>query len=173
MKLVSAGYRTFVYSLGSPDSSPARIAESIGATFISANETPIDAAVGIVGSIDLVYEAVGAAQVSLDFLYRLAPNGIYVFTGVPRAQTLQAIDASLVVTNFVLRNQAVIGVVNAGSADFSMAVGDLSGFYSKWPEAVRGLITHRFPIEHFGQALESPANSIKNVVVIQKSGAIR
>ena len=172
MKLVSAGYRTFVYSLGSPDSLPARIAASIGATFISADGTAVDMAAGIVGSIDLVYEAVGAAQVSLDFLYRLAPNGIYVFTGVPRAQTLQAIDSSRVVTNFVLRNQAVIGVVNAGSEAFSLAVRDLSDFYSKWPEAVRGLITHRFPIEHFGQALESPANSIKNVVTIEESSAL-
>jgi glucose 1-dehydrogenase len=172
MKLLSAGYRTFVYSLGLRESLPARIAESIGATFISANETAVDIAAGIVGSIDLVYEAVGAAQVSLDVLYRLAPNGIYVFTGVPRNQTLQAIDSNLLLTNLVTRNQAVIGVVNAGSEAFSLAVRDLSEFYSKWPEAVRGLITHRFPIKQFAQALESSADSIKNVVAIEESSAI-
>lgn len=172
MELVTAGYRTFVYSLGSPHSLPARIVESIGATFISANEAAVETAVGIVGSIDLVYEAVGAAQVSLDVLYRLAPNGIYVFTGVPRAQSLQSISSNRFLANLVLSNQAVIGVVNAGSEAFSMAVRDLSNFYSKWPAAVSGLITHRFPIEQFGQAIESPINSIKNVVLIENSSSI-
>lgn len=166
MTLVSAGYRTFVYSLGSQSAPPAHIAEAIGAIFISADEIPVEAAAKMVGSIDLVYEAVGAAQVSLDVLYRLAPNGIYVFTGVPRHQALKDVDPQCLITNLVLRNQAVVGVVNAGPEAFTMAVTDLSAFYSRWPESVRGLITHRFPIERFAEALESPANSIKNVVMI-------
>jgi threonine dehydrogenase-like Zn-dependent dehydrogenase len=168
MKLVSEGYQTFVYSLGSPSGSPARIAKAIGAKFISADETPVDAAVALAGSIDLVYEAVGAAQVSLDVLYGLAPNGIYVFTGVPRDRTLQAFETNRVITNFVMRNQAVLGVVNAGAEAFMLAVSDLSGFYAKWPEPVRAIITHRFPIEHFAEAIKAPANSIKNVVLIQE-----
>lgn len=172
MKLVSAGYRTFVYSLGSLGSQPARIAEAIGATFISADEIAVNAASAMVGSIDLVYEAVGAAQVSLDILYQLAPNGIYVFTGVPRDQILEPIHSNRVITNLVLRNQAIVGVVNAGAEAFALAVSDLSDFYTKWPGAVRGLITHRFPIGQFNRALEIPANSIKNVVVIGKSTVI-
>lgn len=166
MTLVSAGYRTFVYSLGSPGAPSARITEAIGATFISAGEIPVEAAATMVGSIDLVYEAVGAAQVSLDVLYRLAPNGIYVFTGVPRDQLIQDIDSHRVLTDLVLQNQAVVGVVNAGAEAYTLAISDLSAFYHKWPGAVRGLITHRFPMEHFAEALKSPANSIKNVVQI-------
>lgn len=173
MTLVSAGYRTFVYSLGSPNAPPARIAEAIGATFISADEISVKAAATMTGSIDLVYEAAGAAQVSVEALYRLAPNGIYVFTGVPRDHTLEGIDSQRAITNFVLRNQAVVGVVNAGAEAFTLAVSDLSAFYARWPGPVRGLITHRFPMEQFADALKSPANSIKNVVVIHESGAIR
>jgi len=172
MKLVSAGYRTFVYSLGLPGAPPARIAEAIGATFISADETPVEVAAAKIGSIDLVYEAVGAAQVSLDVLYRLAPNGIYVFTGVPRDQTLEGIDSNLVITNLVLKNQAVVGVVNAGAEAFTLAIRDLSAFHAMWPDSVRGLITHRFPMERFPEALKSPTNSIKNVVVIGEREAI-
>ena len=172
MKLVSAGYRTYVYSLGSPGSLPARIAEAIGAAFISADEIAVDAAAAILGSIDLVYEAVGAAQVSLEFLYRLAPNGTYVFTGVPRDQNLEPIHSNHVITNLVLRNQAIVGVVNAGAEAFKLAISDMSDFYSKWPDAVRSLITHRFPIEQFTQALESPAGSIKNVLLVEKSSII-
>ena len=119
---VSYTHLTYVYSLGSPGSLPARIAEAIGAAFISADEITVDAAAAILGSIDLVYEAVGAAQVSLEFLYRLAPNGTYVFTGVPRDQNLEPIHSNHVITNLVLRNQAIVGVVNAGAEAFKRCV---------------------------------------------------
>lgn len=169
MKLVSLGYKTYVYSLGSMRGEPARIAEAIGATFISADETPVEVAAAMPGSIDLVYEAVGAAQVALDVLYRLAPNGVYIFTGVPHDRDLQAIDANRVIGNLVWRNQAVVGVVNAGAEAFNLAVNDLSSFYAIWPDSVRGLITHRFPIECFAEALQSDPNSIKKVVMIAES----
>ena len=169
MKLVSEGYKTYVYSLGSTSGEPARIAHAIGATFISADDTPVEVAAAMPGSIDLVYEAVGAAQVSLDVLYRLAPNGIYIFTGVPRDRDLHAIDPHRVISNLVWRNQAVVGVVNAGAEAFTLAVNDLSSFYAIWPDSVRSLITHRFPIEHFAQALQSHPNSIKKVVMITES----
>ncbi len=169
MKLVSEGYKTYLYSFGSTSGVSARIAEAIGATFISADDTPVEVAAAMPGSIDLVYEAVGAAQVSLDVLYRLAPNGIYIFTGVPRDRDLNAIDPHRVISNLVWRNQAVVGVVNAGAEAFTLAVSDLASFYAKWPDAVRGLITHRFPIEHFAEALQSQPNSIKNIVLITES----
>lgn len=172
MTLVSAGYRTSVYSLGLPGAPPARIAEAIGATYISADETPVEVAAAMVGSIDLVYEAVGAAQVSLDILYRLAPNGIYVFTGVPRDQELEGLNSRLVIANLVSNNQAVVGVVNAGAEAFTSAIRDLATFYAMWPDSVRGLITHRFPMERFDEALKSSANSIKNVVLIGERKAI-
>ena len=121
------------------------------------------------GSIDLVYEAVGAAQVALDVLYRLAPNGIYIFTGVPRGRELHAIDPYRVISSLVWRNQAVVGVVNAGAEAFTMSVNDMSSFHAMWPESVRGLITHRFPIERFAEALQSHPNSIKKVVMITES----
>ena len=170
MKLVSDGYKTYVYSLGSPSGPSGRIAKAIGATYISADETPVEVAAAAVGSIDLVYEALGAAQVSLDMLYRLARNGIFVFTGVAREQDLHAIEPHRLISNLVIGNQAVVGVVNAGAEAFALAVDDLSKFYATWPNSVRGLITHRFPVEEFAIALESHPDSIKKVVTITDSG---
>ena len=170
MKLISGGYKTYVYSLGSPSGPSARIAKAIGATYISADETSVEAAAATIGSIDLVYEALGAAQVSLDMLYRLARNGIFVFTGVAREQDLHPIEPHRLISNLVIGNQAVVGVVNAGAEAFALAVDDLSKFYAKWPDSVRGLITHRFPVEEFAIALESHPDSIKKVVTITHSG---
>lgn len=169
MKLVSLGYKTYVYSLGSTSGEPARIAEAIGATFLSADDTPVEVAAALSGSIDLVYEAVGAAQVAVDVLDRLAPNGIYIFTGVPRGPDLQALDPHRVISHLVWRNRAVVGVVNAGAEAFTQAVDDLSSFHATWPDSVRGLITHRFPIERFAEALQSHPNSIKKIVMITES----
>jgi glucose 1-dehydrogenase len=173
MKLVSVGYKTYVYSFGSTNGQSARIVEAIGATFISADHTPVEVASAMPRSIDLVYEALGAEQVSLDVLYQLAPNGVYVFTGIPRDRDLHAIDPNRIITNLVTQNQAVIGVVNAGAESFTLAVNDLSTFYAKWPDSVHGLITDRFPIEHFAKALQSQTNTIKNVLAITESRAAK
>jgi hypothetical protein len=66
----------------------------------------------------------------------------------------------------VLKNQVILGSVNAPPHSFQAAIRDLGIFVEKWPGAVRSMITARFPIDRALQPLSNDAGGIKNVVVI-------
>jgi threonine dehydrogenase-like Zn-dependent dehydrogenase len=166
MKLVIQGYRTFVYSLLPPPNPSSAIVEAIGATYISSQDVCVGQLTELVGRIDLVYEALGAAQVAFDVLKRLGPNGLFIFTGVPRAEMLQPFDTVGVVTNLVLKNQALLGIVNSGRQAFADAICDLAIFHQRWPAAVESMITGRYPMEDFLDPVMGRAGGIKNVIRI-------
>ena len=67
--------------------------------------------------------------------------------------------------DMVLKNQLVFGTVNAGPMHFQNAIADLERFDARFPDAVRQLITNRFPIDQFLQPIEKPGG-IKNVIQI-------
>jgi threonine dehydrogenase-like Zn-dependent dehydrogenase len=166
MKLVHEGYRTYIYSRRPAPNSSAVIANQIGATYISSKQVPVAEMAAQAGPIDLVYEALGAAQIAFDVLRMLAPNGVYVFTGVPRAEELKALETRAVISNLVLKNQAMVGIVNAGPQAFTRAILDLGVFQARWPEALQSMITGRYPMEQFLAPVMGQAGGIKNVIRI-------
>jgi len=68
------------------------------------------------------------------------------------------------ILDHVLKNQVVLGTVNADKAAFEAAIRDLSVFKQRWPQALRSLITGYYPIEQAPQLLLGSAGGIKNVV---------
>ena len=68
--------------------------------------------------------------------------------------------------NLVLKNQVVFGTVNAGSEAYEGAIRDLSQFMERWPDAVRSLITGRYPMEGYAALLQGAASGIKNVMAL-------
>lgn len=167
MKLIQEGFETYIYSLLPEPNPSAAIARRIGATYISSQEVPVSEMAAQIAHIDLVYEALGAAQLAFDVLKWLAPNGVYVFTGVPRAEVLEPFDTLVVLSHLVLKNQAILGIVNAGRQAFSDAIRDLGIFHARWPGALESLITGRFPMEQFRDPVMGRAGGIKNVIVMK------
>lgn len=100
---------------------------------------------------------------ALEVLRSLGPNGIYILTGVPSLQTLIEADPAALFGEIVLKNQVVLGTVNAGPQAFDAAIADLNTFFQRWPDAVRALIGARVPIERI---LGRPAG-IKSVISFQ------
>ncbi|MCC6847429.1 MAG: glucose 1-dehydrogenase [Deltaproteobacteria bacterium] len=167
MALVAAGFETFVYSLGGAASPRARIARDIGVTFVEAEAVEVAALPERVGAIDVVYEATGASRLSFDVLAVLGANGVFVFTGVPGRRAPVEVDTDLLMRNLVLKNQVVLGSVNASRADFEAAIRDLAIFQSRWPEALGALLTGRVPIDDGTELLrDPPAGAIKNVIAV-------
>jgi threonine dehydrogenase-like Zn-dependent dehydrogenase len=140
--------------------------ESIGAKYISSQVESVDQLAEHVGNIDLVYEAVGTAKISYEVLRVLGLNGIYLFTGIPAPKPPLEIDADLIMRNLVLKNQAVVGTVNADSGAFEAAIRDLGSFLKRWPDALRSLITGRYLIDQCRDLLLGKATGIKNVVML-------
>lgn len=166
MCLVSAGFETFVYSRAPAPNPKASLVESIGATYVSSQESNVDELAKSMGNIDLVYEAAGASKISFDVLRVLGTNGVFVFTGVPGRKAPVEVDTDLIMRNLVLKNQIVFGTVNADRSAFEAAVRDLDQFSKTWPDAVRSLITARRPVEDFYPLLIGKSGGIKNVIVL-------
>jgi threonine dehydrogenase-like Zn-dependent dehydrogenase len=164
MALVHAGFTTVVYSRGAAPSPKAAIVEAIGAAYVDADAVPVTALPARIGNVDLIYEAAGASKVAFDAMTILGTNGIFCFTGVPGRRGPIAVDTDRIIRDLVLKNQVVLGTVNAGRETFEAAVADLAAFSARWPQAVRALISGRFPVSaHRDLLLGAPAG-IKNVL---------
>lgn len=165
MKFVAEGYEVWIYSRGSEKEKPPIVA-AIGAHFIDAEQVlPSDLSQILQGGIDIVYEAMGAADVVFAILAELGRNGIFVFTGIPRRSHPVAIDTSALLYNLVLKNQVILGTVNAAPVHFQTAIADLTFFESKFPGVLKKLISNRYPIECFAEPLSHSAG-IKNVITV-------
>ena len=166
MALMVNGFKTYVYSRSAEPNPKADLVNSIGAKYISAVTTPCDEFAKIVGNIDLVYEAVGVADISFDVLKILGLNGVFVFTGIPPHKPAIPIEADSLMRQVVLMNQAIIGTVNADRPAFANAIRHLGIFKQRWPEALRKVITGRYSLEDYRELLLGKAAGIKNVITI-------
>ncbi|HEY0082739.1 MAG TPA: glucose 1-dehydrogenase [Pyrinomonadaceae bacterium] len=164
MALVVAGFDTYVYSREPATSDKARLVETFGGTYISAETHAVEALAERVGGIDLVYEAVGASGLAFEVMKYLDTNGVFVFTGVPGRKAPVPVDTDFLMRNLVLRNQVAFGTVNAGRDAFEAAIRDLDIFHERWPQAVKSLITSRVGIEEHRDLLLGKVGGIKNVV---------
>jgi glucose 1-dehydrogenase len=166
MKLVLEGFDTYIYSLSPPGSDLAGMASGFGAKFVPAETVPIAQLAQMVGNIDVVYEATGVSSLSYEVLKYLGTNGAFIFTGVAALKGPKSVDVDLIMRNQVLKNQIVLGTVNAGKQSFTDAIADLGQFYERWPKAVGSLITHRFPMDDVKEPLSGKVGGIKSVLTI-------
>ena len=167
MALVNAGFETTIYSRELEPNPRADVAAAIGARYISSQIQSVVELAMTVGNIDVVYEAIGASQTAFDLLEVLGANGLFCFTGVPRHGQPISVHVDRLLYNLVLKNQAILGAVNAGRDSFEASVRDLGTFYQRWPEAVRSLITGRYALKDFREPILQPSG-IKNIVVLDE-----
>jgi threonine dehydrogenase-like Zn-dependent dehydrogenase len=165
MALRRAGFGVTVYSRSREPDPSADIVKAIGGKYISSQDLPIEQMAATVGNIDLVYEATGASQLAFDVLTVLGTNGLFVLTGVPGKHGPVGIDTDKIMRNLVLKNQCVLGTVNAGKDAFENAVADLTAFHAAWPEAVKNLITGRYSLDKFADPINNQTG-IKNIVEV-------
>ena len=166
MALKIAGFDVTVYSRSNRHEDKDDIVSAIGARYIPAETCSVDEMAGAAGPIDLVYEAVGASGLAFDVIKHLGPNGVFIFTGVPGRKGPIPVDTDCIMRDLVLNNQVILGSVNAPPQSFQAAIRDLGLFVEKWPDAVRALITARFPIDQATRPLQPGASGIKNVITV-------
>ena len=164
MVLCQAGFKVTVFSKETADSPKAAWVRGGGAAYVSGSTTSLEGLVKAAGPVDLVYEATGASGLSFAMLPYLGVNGIFLFTGVPGRKATISVDTDLLMRNLVLKNQVVVGTVNAGKGAYEAAVRDLASFQKRWPGAVEALITARHAPEKFRDCLLGPVEGIKNVI---------
>jgi threonine dehydrogenase-like Zn-dependent dehydrogenase len=162
--LTSHGFRVTVVSRGEGPDARSNFAESLGPAFLSSDGCNVDAMVGHIGPIDLVYEASGASPFAFKFMERLAENGVFIFTGVPGRKAPVEFDAAKVMRNVALKNQLVFASVASSRADYAAAVTDLVLFRRRWRDALQSLISGRTPVEGFRELLQGESKDMKEVL---------
>jgi len=166
MKLALEGFDTTVYSRTPVASDLETLVTSFGAKFAHAETTSIADLARQIGSIDVVYEAVGASSLAFEVIPYLGANGVFIFTGVPGRKGPVSIDTDAIMRDAVLKNQLIFGTVNASIKSFADAIGDVGSFLTKWPAALRSLITRRWPLDQAAEPLAGKSGGIKNVIAI-------
>ncbi len=164
MKLTVEGFRVWIYSRSPKPNFKADIAAQIGAEYLSAKEFSTDELARRAGNIDLIYEAVGEGQVTFEVLRALGINGVCILTGIPAEHAAIPVFADNLIRNITLKNQAIVGTVNASPQAFADAIRDLGEFKRRWPEALSALITGRHKIDAHRDLLVGGATGIKNVI---------
>ncbi len=142
-----------------------RILQQFGGKYVDGRQTKPSALDDAYGQIDMIFEATGIARVEFDLLGALGINGVYVLTGIPGGDRPLQLDGAALMRQLVLRNQVMIGSVNASKKHFEMAVEDLGKAYKTWGKTMEQLITHVVPYANFADVLEKhPDNEIKAVI---------
>jgi threonine dehydrogenase-like Zn-dependent dehydrogenase len=156
-----------VLGLGREDANTVRpsMLTRIGVRYVDERQMKPEALGEHLGQIDLIFEATGAASLEFDLLSALGVNGLYVLTGIPGGDRPINIEGAALMRQLVLRNQVMVGSVNASRKHFQTAVDDLEKARKTWGNAIDRLITHRFPHTQYAEALSlhSP-DEIKTVL---------
>ncbi|HZI14135.1 MAG TPA: glucose 1-dehydrogenase [Myxococcus sp.] len=168
LALLRRGFATTVYSRSPKPNEKAEAAEAVGAPYFSSKEVSAEELVRRAGAADLIYEATGVAKSSFEALKALADNGVFVFTGVPAHDEPMSLDGAALLKQLVLKNQVVLGTVNASDSDFETALQDLGRFRARWPGGLERLITARHPPEAFSDVVTGKkGGGIKHVIVFK------
>ena len=164
MALIVNGFKTYVYSRSAEPNPKADVVNSIGAKYISSETVPVEKFAEMVGKIAFVYEGLGNARIAFDVLKILGLNGVFVFTGIPGHKAAIPIDADLIMRQMVLKNQILVGTVNADRAAFESAIRNLAIFKKRWPQAIASVISGRYTLDDYKDLLLGKARGIKNVI---------
>lgn len=164
MTLRAQGIETHVFSRETEDDPRAALVCAIGGTYVSAARTTVERLHEHFGTHDVIFEAVGVPEVAFGALPALAPNGVMIMSGVPARRGPIAADLSGWMRDLVLKNQVILGTVNAGRSAYEFAVRLLEQFMTLFPEAVRTLL-RSVPLDE-APALLRRGRGIKDVVTL-------
>lgn len=141
-----------------------RVLQQIGGKYVDGRVTETRALDDVLGQIDFVFEATGIAKLQIQLIDTLGMNAIYVATGIPAGSRPLTIKGGELMQQLVLKNQIVVGSVNAGIDHYKMAVDYLEAAHEQWPDAIRQVITEKIAFTDFEQALEP--HSVDEIKVV-------
>jgi glucose 1-dehydrogenase len=143
MVLKARGVGVTVSSPEPPNSDRARLVEEGGSNYLNRPEGPYD----------IIIEAAGAVEAAGVALEVLGPSGVLVMLGVNKSVEVPML-------RLIVRNQAIVGSVNAAPEDFELAVDDLT----RMPPRILRLMLAREPFSTFRSTLTGPLRAAPKIV---------
>jgi threonine dehydrogenase-like Zn-dependent dehydrogenase len=115
---------------------------------------------------DVIVECTGVGQLIADSIQAVAPGGVVCLTGVGTGGRTVGLRTADVASNVVLRNNVVVGSVNANKRHWYKAGQVLAKADRAW---LARLLTRSEPPERFAHALRREPDDIKVVVQFAES----
>lgn len=157
--------KVFGIDIVEPDSPRPKILKAMGGEYVKSSNLYLEEIEKKYPQIDMVVEAAGIAKLDFDLIKILGFDGIYILTGVPGDDRPLNVDGSSIMRQMVLKNQVLLGSVNAGHRHFQLAVQDLEAADKKWKGLIEQLITSRTPADEFDKVLVHHApDEIKAII---------
>jgi threonine dehydrogenase-like Zn-dependent dehydrogenase len=117
--------------------------------------------------LDVIFEASGASPIAGELIMYMSRSSIYVMTGIPREDMVLNIDTAQIWRQMVRYNQVLVGSVNSNRRHFEAAMADMPAIAEKYPDLLKGIITHRYPLREYERAFEPKGpEHIKTVIEV-------
>jgi threonine dehydrogenase-like Zn-dependent dehydrogenase len=133
------------------------ILKSLGGTYIDGRKVNARDIDDVCGEMDFIFEATGIAKLEFQLMDALGINGIYALTGIPEGERPVTIMGNELMRQMVLKNQILLGSVNASKEHFNIAVDDLLNAKRKWGGLIDKLITEKVPVNNYSKLFEKPS----------------
>jgi threonine dehydrogenase-like Zn-dependent dehydrogenase len=154
--LVAKQHGLEVHVLDRVESGPKpELVHALGATYHSGSVA------GVGFEPDVIVECTGVGQLIADSIQAVAAGGIVCLTGVGSGGRTVGLPTADVASNVVLRNNVVVGSVNANKRHWYKAGQVLARADRAW---LARLVTRREPPEEFLRALQRQPEDIKVVI---------
>jgi len=142
-----------------------QILKQIGGTYVDGKNVKTTDLDDVYGEANFIFEAAGIAKLQIQLIDALAINGVYVVTGIPADERPLQLPVGTMMQQLVLKNQVIIGSVNASIHHYRMAVDDLHASLQKWPEAINAIITEKINFQDFQKAFHQHSDDEIKVVI--------
>jgi len=137
------------------DGAKPRLVRELGATYHSGSVADLTF------EPDVVIECTGVGPVIVDSIRQVAAGGVVCLTGVGAGGRTSGLPAADVAKALVLRNNVIVGSVNANRRHFYRAAEALAAADREW---LGQLVSRRVPPENIADALQRSPDDIKVVV---------
>ncbi len=142
-----------------------KILSELGITHFNTNVVNLHDIPQKVGKqLDLIIEETGSSDVALHAMMVIGTNGVVVLTSITGGDRKMEICSDCFNQGLVLGNKCIVGTVNSNRMDFEQGIDDLLEIERRWPGLLGELITARYSLEEFEEALSSMGNNIKVVI---------
>ncbi len=166
MVLSLKGAEVFGIDVAKRDSLKVKIFEKMGGTYLETEEAAKSYFSRKKIALSMILEAVGIAELDFELISLLGNNGVYVLTGVPAEGPPLKVEGSSLMKQLVLKNQVVLGSVNASFTNFKQAVQSLEQAEKKWKGLIPQIITKKTEYKNFVEAFtKGEEEEIKSVIV--------
>lgn len=142
-----------------------QVLKAIGGNYVNGNDIKVTDIDEKIGQIDFAFEATGIARLQIQLIDTLGINAIYVATGIPAGERPLNIAGGELMQQLVLKNQLVLGSVNASIHHYGQAAGYLADAKKQWPDVIGKVITQVIPVARFEEAFHHHGDEEIKVIV--------